>query len=78
MCSTPKLIIEELTNYAFALMEKRSECSLSFYAIRETSAQLYKMMQLPEATQKRLYDEIERGVYPLNKEPHLNDYMYGK
>ena len=76
MSNTPKLIIEESTNYAFALEQKQSDGHLSFYAIRETSAQLYKMMQLPEVTQKRLYDEIERGVCPLNKEPHLNAYMY--
>lgn len=76
MSNTPKLIIEESTNYAFALEQKQSDGRLSFYAIREASAQLYKMMQLPEATQKRLYDEIERGICPLNKEPHLNAYMY--
>ena len=65
-----ELIIEQATNYAFALQKS----NVSFETIRKTSSAFYKM--LPDEVQTQLYEDISRGVLPLDSEPGLNAYMF--
>lgn len=74
MSNTPKLIIEESTNYAFALRKNRSKDMLSFQSIRDTSIRFFQM--LPDDLRNELYNEIQRGICPLDSEPRLNAYMF--
>ena len=68
--SNDALIIEQATNYAFTLQKKK----VSFTTIRETSSVFYRM--LPDEIQTQLFEDISRGVCPLNSEPCLNTYMF--
>ena len=68
--SNDALIIEQATNYAFTLQKKK----VSFATIRETSSVFYRM--LPDEIQTQLFEDISRGVCPLDSEPCLNTYMF--
>ncbi len=68
--SNDALIIEQATNYAFTLQKQK----VSFATIRETSSVFYRM--LPDEIQTQLFEDISRGVCPLDSEPCLNTYMF--
>ncbi len=72
MASKDSIMIEECTNYAFALQQLHEACS--FWTVRDTSIQFFNM--LPEKFRNQLYDKTQRGVCPLNTEPQLNAYMF--
>ena len=71
---TTNIIIEKATNYAFDLQKKQSRSILSFQVIRKTSIKFFEM--LPDDLRDELRNETQRGVCPLDSEPHLNAYMY--
>ena len=66
-----KFYIEKDTNYA---LQVEYATNINFDEIKRIAK--FFVMQLPEAVQNKIYNELEHGEQILDSEPQLNMYLY--
>ena len=65
------LYIEKDTNYA---LQVEYAANINFDEIKRIAK--FFVMQLPEAVQNKIYNELDRGVNIIDSEPQLNMYLH--
>ena len=66
-----KFYIEKDTNYA---LQVEYATNINFDEIKRIAK--FFVMQLPEAVQNKIYNELDRGVNIIDSEPQLNMYLH--